>query len=236
MRRFVPLLATAVLLPCLIALGMWQLDRSRQKLEIRELVASRVDAPAIDLSQGSSAALANAGDVAFRAVSATGVYDVAGQVLIDNRIHQGQAGYHVLTPLRFNTQSHAVLVNRGWVPWGNDRTILPDTPAPDGAVTVSGRAIVPGEYFELEAPENVELAAVWQNLDLDRFARRVGYPLMPIVVELDETSDAGGFVRRWRDHDDGWVERHRGYAFQWFSLAATLVIINLVLWVRRRRQ
>ena len=36
--------------------------------------------------------------------------------LLDNRVHQERAGYHVLTPFRADGAEAVVLVNRGWVP------------------------------------------------------------------------------------------------------------------------
>lgn len=230
MRRWIPLLATCLLLPCLIGLGLWQLDRSAQKLEKRELMAARALTTPTELDGSNETADA----LAFRSVSATGKYVPQGQILIDNQIHRGQAGYHVVTPLLLAQDGRTVLVNRGWVPWGNDRNVLPDTPVPAGSVTVTGRAVVPQEYFELQAPAAKSAGPVWQNLDLTRYQQTFGGTLVPAVVELSE-SGGEGFVRSWRTRDDGWVERHRGYAFQWFALAVTLVIINLVLWRRAKK-
>lgn len=231
-RRFAPAVVTAILLPCLIALGLWQLDRSRQKLEIQTAnLAAAALAPITAFDQVHAA-----DSVRFRTVSVTGSFEADGQFLLDNKISRGEAGYHVITPLRPAGSSVRVLVNRGWVPWGADRSVLPQTPVPDTEVTVTGRAVVPSsEYFELKAQTPDSLTRVWQNLDIGHFAKLVDYEVQPFVVELDENSEAGGFRRQWAAPSDDWVERHKGYAFQWFGLAITLVVINIVLWRRRVR-
>ncbi len=226
-----PLVATLVLLPCLVALGLWQLDRSRQKLEIRNAMLEAAARTPLTLADE----VLTVETVRFRTVQIKGTYDTADQFLLDNKIHRGQAGYHVITPFQPSDASTRVLVNRGWLPWGVDRNVLPAAPAPGGEVEVTGRAVIPAAgYFELETQTPDTTTKVWQNLDLEKFGTLVEYRLQPFVVELDSESQAGGFQREWPEQSDDWVERHKGYAFQWFGLAITLVVINFVLWRRRR--
>ena len=86
---------------------------------------------------------------------------------------------------------------------------------------MEGVAVVPGSHiFELDA--NTEEGIVWQNLVLARYAKWSGLRLQPIV--LQQTSDAAdGLVRAWGRPDTG-ADKHRGYAFQWYALAATILI------------
>ena len=74
----------------------------------------------------------------------------------------------------------------------------------------------------LELDANTEEGIVWQNLVLARYAKWSGLKLQPIV--LQQTSDAAdGLERAWARPDTG-VNMHRGYAFQWYALAFTLLI------------
>ena len=67
----------------------------------------------------------------------------ARQILIDNKVHDGRAGYHVVTPLVL-ADGRAVLVDRGWVAAGRDaRASCRRSPPPAGTVTVRGRVNVP---------------------------------------------------------------------------------------------
>jgi len=229
----IPILATALILPGLVALGFWQLDRSEQKRDIRELVAERAEDARAELPPSP----VSADDWRWREVSVAGTYQSALEFLVDNKVQGGRPGYHVITPLRQDGASTLVLVNRGWVPWGDDRSTLPDTPAPAGKQTVTGRVVEPSaEFLQLAAePSDGGWPRLWQNLDMARFSELAEQSVQPIVIELSPDSPAGGFERRWRTKDDGWVERHHGYAMQWFGLAATLLIINIILWRRRGR-
>ena len=90
--------ATLLLLPLLLALGFWQLDRARQKTEWQATFAARSGLPPVPLTEVNVADAAHR----YRRVVASGRYDGAHQVLLDNQVRAGQPGYHVLTPLRLD--------------------------------------------------------------------------------------------------------------------------------------
>ena len=233
-RRIIPTIVTIALVPILVSLGYWQLDRAEQKRHRLESYLQRGHAPA----QRLSPSIIDAESLINYRVVVTGHYDPERQFLLDNRVLHGQPGYHVLTPLRIVGGNTRVLVNRGWVAWGDDRRILPKVPPPDGLVRVEGRATVPSDhYFTLERRTTVPAHwdARWQNLDLGRFVALVDFPVQPIVVELDPISNAGGLVREWTVPDAEWVQRHRAYAFQWFALALTLVVLYIVIMRKEKR-
>jgi len=229
--RFVPAIATALLLPGLIALGFWQLDRSQQKLEVRNQIERASVAEQIIVAD----VLLDPEAVKFRSLQTQGSFDQLPTLLIDNKIYRGEAGYHVVAPFRPAGSDVRVLVNLGWVPWGTDRTVLPSVPPPAGDLRIDGRAVIPAaEYFQLQAQAPDPKTRVWQNLDLDQYRTTVDFEVQPFVLELATESTVSDYKREWRNYDDGWVDRHKGYAFQWFGLAITLVVINVALWRRRR--
>lgn len=163
---------------------------------------------------------------------AQGEYDGQHQILIDNRLYQEQAGYHVLTPLRLAGSEMHVLINRGWVPAPADHRVLPVVPVPSGPVQITGVAVVPSSrFFTLGDPAVADWEAVWQNLDLERFRKGVPYPVQPVVLQLDAVV-SGGFVRDWPRPDER-AERHRSYALQWFGFAASSMAIWVFLLFRR---
>jgi surfeit locus 1 family protein len=226
-----PTLATLALLPVMTGLGMWQLDRAGQKLRLQAEYDQRQLEPAVRLVS----VLENPDALRFRRVVARGRYEPEHQILIDNRVHQGQAGYHVLTPLRLEDGAVRVLVNRGWVPLGQDRAVLPRIETPRGTVEVTGLAAVPqtkGFHLGGAKPPGEGWQPVWQYLDLDVYRDNVAFPVQPIVILLDPDSASGGFVRHWARLDAG-IATHQGYAFQWFSLAAALAAIYILLNTRK---
>jgi surfeit locus 1 family protein len=173
-----------------------------------------------------------AADVALRRVEARGVFDARHAVYIDNRIHRGMPGYHVVTPLRLEGSDRHVLVNRGWAPAVADRSALPAVATPTAAVIVGGRAIVPAKRT-LELSKDVIQGQVWQNLTIERYRAAVPIAIQPFMI-LQETPLQDGLVREWPAPDVG-VEKHYGYAFQWFALAATILVFYAVTRQRRRR-
>ena len=228
----VPTLAVLLLAPVFAALGFWQLDRAREKHALQAEYDRRAAQPPITLGTGQRSADA----LQFSRVQASGVYEPEYQVLWDNRIHHGVPGYHVITPFRIADGETRVLVNRGWVPLGPDRSRLPAIDPPRGTVTIAGVAVVPRPEFSLGELDRLNRlrVTVWQQLDLARYAKEVGWRLQPIVILLDPQSP-GGFVREWARLDVG-AAVHQGYAFQWFMLAAAALVFYLVWLVRAIRR
>jgi surfeit locus 1 family protein len=226
-----PTLATLLLLPVLAGLGVWQLERAAYKQQLQAEYDRRQDEPPLPLH----ATLESPEALRFRRVRVRGRYEPQYQLLLDNRVHLGQVGYHVLTPLRIENGTWRVLVNRGWVALGRDREQLPRLETPAGLVEITGIAAVPqpgGFHLGGARPPGAGWQPVWQYLDLAEYAQAVPFALQPVVVLLDPESPAGGLVRQWARPDTG-VSTHRGYAFQWISLAVALAAIYILVNTRR---
>lgn len=229
--RFVPTLAAGVLLPVFIALGVWQMHRADFKRSLQAEYDARVAGPVVAIEPR----LQSADPLRFFRVSARGVWEPDRQIFVDNRVHRGVAGFHVVTPLHIAGSDVRVLVNRGWIPGNPDRSQRPFAAAPAGEVTLTGIAIVPTmsrfSFGVRPAESSASWEPVWPHLDLDRFSRFVTYPVQPVVILLDPASDAGGYTREWARLDAG-IKTHQSYAFQWFSLAVALVAVYLLTNVR----
>jgi surfeit locus 1 family protein len=231
---FVPTLAAVVAIAVFVAAGNWQRGRMNQKLALRAQVEAAETLP--------PAAFPRTDDWPawrYRAVVATGTFDAARQILLDNKVHGGRAGYEVVTPLVLS-DGRFVLVNRGWVAGGATRADLPSVPPPAGIVTVPARVNVPPAGY-LELAHEPAAGPVWQNLDLARYARATGIALAPVVLE--QTAPVAGegapvrddgLARDWPAPDLG-VDKHRIYMMQWYAFAATAAGLWLYYTLRRRR-
>jgi len=220
-----PTLATLILLPFLSGLGIWQLERASWKQALVDAHAARTREPAVALSSLLPVTAASE----YRNVTANGRYNLENQLLLDNRLHQGRAGYQVLTPLRLDEGNVTVLVNRGWVPTGASRAVLPELDGPTGTIRMVALVkLPPEEIFRLGADE--ERHAGWpqviQAIDIAALEDRLGYALLPLVLLLDP-DDAHGFVRDWKPVYGTLPDKHRAYALQWFTLAAVLLLIYI---------
>ncbi len=220
------LVAAAAGCALFVALGNWQSRRAEEKVEAQR----RIDALATAVPSGLPATLVAASEYAGRRVTVRGEYVPRHSVFIDNRVHKGVAGYHVVTPFRIDGADLYVLVNRGWVAAGPRRDQLPEVVAAMGLQTIEGLAVLPsGRAYEL-APDATP-GPVRQHLDIERIGAETGLRLQPLVVQL--ASDAkDGLVRAWERPDAG-ANTHRAYALQWYALALLTAIVYVVLGFRR---
>ncbi len=223
--------ALLLIMPLLLGLGCWQLDRARQKAEFQTAFVGRLEQPPVPLTELDPVELVDR----YRRVVASGRYDSRHQVLLDNQVRDGQPGYHVLTPLRLDAGG-AILVNRGWVPLGESRQVLPDVTAPMEVVTVSGwlaQPAQPGLRLGDAAGTDANWPRVVPYVDYERLGAILGQPLRPALILLEPGAPAG-YWRDWEPRFGGFgPERHQGYAVQWFALALALAILYLAASIHR---
>ncbi|HQS59502.1 MAG TPA: SURF1 family protein [Gallionellaceae bacterium] len=228
--RLIPTLATILVLPLLISLGLWQANKAVQKQDLQDIYDQRGKSGLVQI--GSEPIDINS--IRFGKVFARGYFEPEYQIFLDNQIYKGQAGYHVLTPLRVNGGKMRILVNRGWVPVGADRNILPEIETPAGEVEITGYAHDPsGRYLELAGSEAKQQAwqIVWQNLNIKRYQEVVPFSIHTFIVLLDPGSSSG-YVREWA-RPDSRIDVHKGYAIQWFLMSIALVVIYIVTNTRK---
>jgi surfeit locus 1 family protein len=222
-----PTLAAIAGIALTLALGNWQLGRGREKAALAErTLAANLSAPVALPEREISTE-----DLAWRRVEVRGRFDPARVVFIDNRISHGVAGYHVVMPLRIGDSAQYVLVNRGWVAGNAVRTELPKVSTPREEVMISGLATVPGRRF-LELSTKVAEGNVWQNLTIERYRAVVPIAIQPVVIE-QENNIEDGLRREWAAPEFG-VDKHYGYAFQWFAMSLAILIFYLASHVRKR--
>ena len=137
------------------------------------------------------------------------------QYLLDNRTHDGIAGYHVYVPMLVMDLNRIVLVNRGWVAAGPDRERLPDVSLVRADLVVFG--IVDQPRHPLLLGDDGYAQSSWpkvvQRIDFDKSARDLKHQVLPFVVLMDAVMP-DGFVREWTPYLGIGPDRHRGYAFQ----------------------
>jgi len=229
MRAFRPRLlwsiAVVLFVGLTVSLGNWQARRAEEKLE----AARRLNVAMQNAVLPIPAAPVGAGEFEHRRVSARGRFLAGSTLFLDNKVLRGVAGYHVLTPLRLEGGDTHVLVDRGWIAAG-ERSVLPRVPTPEGVQTIEGIAVTPVRRFLELAPESAG-GPLRQNLVLEREEKRLTLKLQPFVIE--QMSDApDGLARVWERPDTG-VDRHRGYALQWYAFATLAVILYVALSFRR---
>ncbi|MEJ8567506.1 SURF1 family protein [Elongatibacter sediminis] len=231
MRFRFSLPATLLLLTLAAAfawLGSWQWQRMGEK---ERLIAEFEAAPELEYSA------ATRDREGYSRVALYGRFQSDWHVLRDNRIERGRPGVEVFS-LFLPDHGPGLLVNRGWLPLPADRRSLPAVPTPDGRVRISGLLAPPPEpgvrLGEAVFPENPKGPILMTYFDFQQISDRMEDGLHDAVLLLDAADPSGFGARAWEPT----VMRpgqHRAYAVQWFALAATAVIIWLLLGYRRTR-
>ncbi|CAN7183329.1 SURF1 family protein [Rhizobacter sp. LjRoot28] len=228
-RQAVVLLATLVGVAVTARLGLWQLDRAGQKAALQAALDARAGEPALAPSALAASAEEAVGQH-YRRVRLRGEWVPSHTLFLENRQMKGQPGFFVVTPLRLPGDAGAVLVQRGWAPRDiRDRQIVPEVPTPEGPVEVLGQvAPPPGRLYEFDG--TAASGPIRQNLDVAQFALETGLALRPLSVVQVEGSPAAagdGLRRDWPAPAVD-IQKHHGYAFQWFALCALMT--GLYVW------
>ena len=226
LRGWVVLLATLLGVAGTARLGIWQLDRAAQKEALQSSVDVRSKMPPIEAS-----ALADTPAAALeqqdRAVVLRGTWVDSATVFLDNRQMGGRPGFFVITPLRLEDSGATVLVQRGWAARdAMDRTRVPEVRRESDPVTVKGHIAPPP--LRLYDFGEAASGAIRQNLDTVAYANEFKLTLKPLSVVQDaQGAPDDGLLRLWTRPDAG-IQKHYGYAFQWFALCA--LMSGLYVW------
>ena len=220
-RRFwLITIAAGLAIALTIGLGRWQLSRAAEKEALAAAMASQSSQP--PLSGLELAGRADRPQVMHRPVVLHGRWLPEHTVFLDNRQMNAKPGLFVVTPLALTDSSAVVLVQRGWVQRNFlDRSSLPVLDTPSGTVTVIGRiAPPPSKLYELG---DQQAGRIRQNLDMTAFAQESGLSLLPVSVQ-QVGALADGLQRDWSRPATG-VDKHYGYAAQWFGLSGLFAIL-----------
>ncbi|HEX8613016.1 MAG TPA: SURF1 family protein [Telluria sp.] len=229
--RAIPFVATVLLVALGIALGRWQDGRAAQKIALQQQMTARAGAP----PQAIGAALLAPADVELRPVTVTGTFVAGWPLFLNNRPQEGKAGFYLLMPLRIDGSDTHVLVARGWLPrYTGQFDRLPEFDTPAGTVTITGMARASmGRVMQLGTATPVAPRAILQNLAPQEFAQASRLTVQPFFIEQSGPAPAGDkLVRNWPAPSLN-VEKHQGYAFQWYALAVMALLFFVITGFRR---
>lgn len=222
------LLLLVLLLPILLRLGYWQLERADEKRALQARYEQHAAMPALSLD---SMLQAEDKQLAFRQVRLQGYYDNEHSILLDNQVQNGQVGYQLLSPF-MTRQGQCVLINRGWIPGFADRR-MPVIEAVVGDVDVVASVYVPpGEAVLLGSDIWADSwPLVVQSIDVLRLAEHLHADLFRYSLRL-EPGVAGAELIDWSVANTR-AEKHTGYAVQWFVMAFALFVFWLYASIRK---
>ena len=229
--RPIPLVVTVLLVALGVTLGQWQERRAAQKIGSQHQLAARAAlAPLLLAAPATAVAMPGAAELEYRRVKVTGQFVAGWPLYLNNRPQDGRAGFYLVMPLKIDGSERHVLVARGWLPRdAGDATRLPPYATPAGTVTVDGVVKASaGRIMQLGIPALVQPGAIVQNIDPAQFAQASGLALQPFFIEQSGPAPAAeGLVRNWPLPSLG-VEKHQGYAFQWYALAVMALLFFVI--------
>jgi len=226
--KMIPTIVTLLILPILIALGNWQLDRAEQKRVILAAVNEKMNSETLtklpaDMDIASSK---------YQHIQLLGRFDKTHLIYIDNKIVFSKVGYFVVSLFLVSNSSKQVLINLGWIAMGKTRQDLPAVILPDGEVTISGRIKTNvDDVFSLSEKsfDTVSWPLVVQWASPTQLSELMGINIQPLLILLDKpqgniTRFDKQFKREWKFISSS-PDTHTSYAMQWYSLAIVLLLI-----------
>ena len=225
----------AVAIVCVL-LGRWQLSRLEERRALNAALEARSELPALTMTDviGALDDGTPATELEFRRVVVDGSFRPDEEVLQRNRSHEGQSGFHVVTPFLFD-DGRAVMVRRGWVPAALEEPPVAEAEPPRGPVTITGllRAPERPEGFGPSDPEDGALERVFW-IDPHRLDAQTTESLVDIVIDLEHST--GNTPRQLPEplpplaFDEA---NHLSYAIQWFSFAV-IALVGIAAYARSR--
>lgn len=223
-QRWFFLAATLVMTSLGVALGMWQLDRADQKIALqRDREQQSTKEPlAAQVLLGEQTASEQLDVLIHRRMVLKGEWLADQTVYLDNRQMNAKPGFFVVTPLRIEGSATHVLVQRGWVQRSfTDRAALPRITTPSETVQVAGHlAPWPSRLYDFGGDQT---GSIRQNLNYDLYQKEIGVQLLGVTL-LQSGPPSDGLLREWPVVVSG-VEKHHGYAFQWFGLSGLIALL-----------
>jgi surfeit locus 1 family protein len=228
--RIIPALAALLMFALTFSLGQWQSGKAQSKAPLEaHRAAVRADAPVAMPREAYSA-----NDADGRKMRARGSFMPERTLFWDNQVVNRIAGFAVLTPFKLEDSQRVVLIDRGVIKPGAERNRLPEVATPTGVIEIEGRAYVPpkrtlslgadnaapAHLVQTVSIETLRPSYVANKLELHDFILRQQSPADPAFLRLTDAPPA--------PRAEGMtVDKHRGYAFQWYSLAALTLILFL---------
>ena len=230
----IPGIATLLALAVLLGLGTWQLQRKAWKEQLIATLNARLDAPPLPLPPPASWNNLAAADMEFRHVAfpATFLPVQGAHVYTTGSSLRGDVsgpGFWVFAPAR-DPDGAIVMVNRGFVPYGQENTLGGGSFPRSGTVNITGVLRWP-EARGMFTPTDKPATNLWFVRDHLAIAAAKGVgPVAPFYVEQETPEPPGGLPRPGKVIPS-LPNNHLQYAITWYGLAAVLVIVFLV-WAR----
>ena len=230
LRFILPSILITATFAFLVSLGFWQLERADDKRSI-EASIKQANTGSVELIKKEEGLQSKE----YYEVRLQGKYLSDKQFIYDNQIVDQVSGYYVLTPYALDGQSKSILINRGFIPWNGRRDKLANIVVEQDSREIKVQISKPIKRMELKPSEvGIQFPVLIQSIDLQDMADRAKVDFSSVIGLLD-ASASNGFIRKWEPYT-GSIEKHIGYAVQWFLMALVLAIIGIRIAIKQRKK
>ena len=197
-------------------LGVWQIERGNAKTLIMNEFENNIKKEPEFINEDSKK---------WDRVYAKGRWDDSKQILIDNVINNGIAGYKVLTPLRINETDQLILVDRGWIKRYKYREIIPDIELMEISENVTG--ILESPELGLVLSDNLvseNWPKVSQTKNLEIISKEYDETIYPMILLADPLlKNSLEYIKITPTNMT--PVKHYGYSAQWFLMFMVLCLM-----------
>lgn len=203
----------------LARLGVWQLNRLSQRREENKTLIQQLNAPPVEISGNNLPAATS--ELIDRSAQVEGEFDYENEIILTQQRYQDRLGEHLITPLIIEGTEMAILVDRGWIPYGDtgDEDVLNYNEEKGASVrgVIQASETISGDKIEDYVPKRE-----WYRVDIEAIEEQLPYSLLPIYLTwLPQAPDIDPPIRFEREIDlsEG---SHLSYAIQWFIFTVML--------------
>jgi|ETNmetMinimDraft_8_1059916.scaffolds.fasta_scaffold03276_6 surfeit locus 1 family protein len=219
--KFAPFVIFTLAFALLFKLGMWQIDRWKEKAELSLKYEINSKVTISDHELDSDIDLLN-----YKNIIMTGTWQPDDIFFLDMRKHNGVSGMQVVMPLLLNN-GKKVLVNRGWIKHLPANKKDPVVISPKTIQTITGTIKqINKSYFMTNNDSSIRKMFI----DIEKLTLANNKLFPAVVYQTDGEQD--GLIRDW-ERPNFRPSMHLGYAIMWFSFALILVVMALYMSINR---
>lgn len=230
------------------SLGQWQTGRAQEKQTLFDAQARALAAEPVSPASRQL----DLDNLSYRKIDLKGRFEGKALIYIDNRQVNGRPAVQVVQGFRPEGASFLIPVDRGLLlrnpaeprlapdmptnaPMAGELFDLQGTILPRFAQSAELRGMALGEAESIVMAQSNGFD-VWSNFSVSEFEKLAGEPVSNFVVtqqpvaqtagQQQQASMVGGFYHLAVPLQEQ-VAKHKGYAFQWFTMSAVLVLLTL---------
>lgn len=220
---FIALLITLLIALSCGGLARWQYHRAIEKQQSLSYLADKASLGELQLTE--ALLMPYEWNKTGVIVHLKGVIEKHKYWLLDNKVLNGRVGYDVLIIAKVANEPRGLIVNLGWIPASDERSVLPAVSFADTEINIKAQ-IKDGDLAGFYLAHEEEKSSSWpkriQYIDIDKLARQSAESLLPFMAYSKDS------ILNIQPHYEPVVmtpQKHKAYALQWGLIGIAAVVV-----------